>query len=103
MQPLFTEDQHVIQTFLSDTPQKAFTDGIGSWRVRGRFENLDTARCCHSSETGSKLAIMIANEVLRRLSIGSCLSSSTLLVGLERGWGDFVPGASIDSIDIADE
>ncbi len=34
---------------------------------------------------------------------GPLLSSSTLLVGLERGWGDFVPGASIDPIDNADE
>ena len=29
--------------------------------------------------------------------------SSTFLVGLERGWGDFVPGASIEPIDNADE
>ncbi len=34
---------------------------------------------------------------------GYLLSSPTLLVGSERGRIDFVPGASIDSIDIADE
>jgi hypothetical protein len=34
---------------------------------------------------------------------GAYLSSSTLLVGLERGRVDFVPGASIDPIDNADE
>jgi hypothetical protein len=41
--------------------------------VIGRFEYLDAARRCDSSETGPKLAIMIANEVLRRVSIGSRL------------------------------
>src|SRR6266852_1225 len=73
MQLLLAEDQHVIQALSPNTSQESFTDRIGSWRVIGRFEHLDAARRCDSSETGPKLAIMIANEVLRRLSIGSRL------------------------------
>src|SRR5258708_6730788 len=73
MQLLFMKDQYVIQALSSNTPQKAFTDGIGSRRMIRRFENLDAARCCNTSETGSKLAIMIANEILRHLSIRSRL------------------------------
>jgi len=39
-----------------------------------RFENLDAARGCNTSETGSKLVIIITDEVLRRLSKRSGLS-----------------------------
>src|ERR1700726_4763827 len=71
MQLLFTEDQYMFQALSPNTPQKAFTDGIGTRRVIRCFKYLDAARCCHSSETGSKLAIVIANEILRRVSIRS--------------------------------
>src|SRR5438876_3678520 len=74
MQLLLTEDQQVIQALSPDTPQKAFTDRIGSRRVIRCFQYLDTARCCDTSETGSKLAVVIANEILRRVSIRSRLS-----------------------------
>jgi hypothetical protein len=66
---LLIEDQHVVQALSSDTSQETFTDRIGSWRVIGRFENLDAARCCNTSETGSKLTIIITDEILRRVSI----------------------------------
>ena len=58
----------MIQALSSNTPQKAFTDGIGSWRVIRCCKNLDAACCCNASETGSKLAIMITDEILRRLA-----------------------------------
>src|SRR5258707_6859187 len=74
MQLLLMEDQQVIQALSPDTAQKAFTHCIGSWRVVRCFEDLDAARCCNTSETGSKLAIMIANEIFRRVSIGSRLA-----------------------------
>src|SRR5258708_40096568 len=73
MQLLFMKDQDVVQTLSPNTPQKAFTDRIGSWRMIRCFQYLDAALCCHSSETGSDLAIMIANEILRRVSIRSRL------------------------------
>jgi hypothetical protein len=73
MELLLTEDQYVIQALSPHTQEKAFTNRIGSWRVIRRFQYLNTARCCHASETGSKLAIMIADELLRRMSIRSGL------------------------------
>ena len=59
----------MVEALSPNTQEKTLTDGIGSWRLIRRFENLDAARCCHSCKTGSKLAIVIANEILRRLSI----------------------------------
>jgi len=73
MQLLLMEDQHVVQALSSHTAQKAFTDRISSWRMIGRFKYLDTARCCHMSETRPKLALVITDEILRRLSIQSRL------------------------------
>ncbi len=71
MQLLFMKDQDVVQTLPPNAPQKAFTDRIGSWRLIRCFKYLDATcdRC--SSETGSEFAIMIADEILRRLSIRS--------------------------------
>jgi len=67
MQMFLVEDQHVIQALSLDTQEKAFTDRIGSWRVIGRFQDLDAACCCNTRETGSKLAIIITDEILRCL------------------------------------
>jgi hypothetical protein len=63
----------MVQALSSHTAQKAFADRIGAWRMNGRCEYLDAAGCGHVSETGSKLAIMITDEVLRRLSVRSRL------------------------------
>jgi len=64
------QDQHVVQTFLSDAPQEAFTDGIGSGSVIGRLEKLDAAGCRHPSKAGPKFAVVIPNQIFRCLSIG---------------------------------
>jgi hypothetical protein len=71
MQLLFMKDQDVVQTLSPNAPQKAFTDRIGAFRVIRCFQYLDATCDCYSSETGSEFAIMITNEVLRRLSIRS--------------------------------
>ncbi len=63
----------MIQALSSDTQEKAFTDGIGAFRVIRCFAYIDATCCCHASATGSKLAIIIANEIPGGLSIGSCL------------------------------
>src|SRR5258708_32183090 len=55
------------------TPQKAFTDRIGSWCMIRRFQDLDAACSRNTSESGPKLAIMITDEILRRVSIRSRL------------------------------
>ncbi len=84
MQLFLMKDEHVIQALSSHTAQEAFTDRIGSWRVIGRFEYLDAARRCDSSEIGPKLAIMITNEVFGRLSIRSRLPQLLCYPGIGR-------------------
>jgi hypothetical protein len=68
------QDQEMIQAFSSHASQKAFADGICSWRSVRRSKYLDATRCCDASETVAKLAIIIANEIPGSLSIGSCFS-----------------------------
>ena len=68
------KDEQVIQTLATHTAQEAFADRIGPWRLVGRFQYLDATCGGHARETGSKCALTIAHEVLRRLSIGSCLA-----------------------------
>jgi hypothetical protein len=64
------QDEQMIEAFTSDTPQKAFTDGIGSRGVIRRFENLDSTRSRNTGEVHPKLAIVIPKKVFRPLSIG---------------------------------
>jgi hypothetical protein len=64
----------MVQAFLSHTPQEAFADRIGLWRVIGRFENLNRTRCSHASKARPKFAIVIANQILRYLPIRSSFS-----------------------------
>jgi hypothetical protein len=71
---LLVEDQEMVQAFLSHTPQEAFADRIGLWRVIGRFENLNRTRFSHASKARPKFAIVIANQILRYLSIRSSFS-----------------------------
>jgi hypothetical protein len=71
VQLLLVQDEQVIETLATHTAQKPFTDRIGAFRMHGRFQDLDAAGCGHASETGSKLGITIADELLRPLFIGS--------------------------------
>jgi hypothetical protein len=73
MQLLLVKNQHMIQALSSDTSQESFTDRIGSWSMIRCFEHRNTACYCNTSETRAKLAIMIANEIFRRVSIRSRL------------------------------
>src|SRR6266487_6468821 len=73
MQLLLMKDQYVVQTLSPNTPQKSFTDRIGAFRMIRCFQYLDATCDCYSSEIGSELAIMIANEIFRRVSIRSGL------------------------------
>ena len=66
---LLANDQQVVEACLSHTPQEAFADRIGSWGVRGSVENLNHTRCRHTSEAGSKFAIVITHEILWCLPI----------------------------------
>jgi hypothetical protein len=57
--------RHSCRTLL----REAFADCIGSGSVIRRLENLDGTRRRHSGKTGSKLAIIIANQILWCLPI----------------------------------
>jgi len=61
------KDQHMVKTFLSDTPQEAFADRIGAFRMNGRFQNLNGTGGRYPSKTWSKFAIVITNQILRGL------------------------------------
>ena len=68
---LLAEDQQVVQAFLSDAPQIAFADGIGLWHVNRRLEKFNiTGGHRHSPETGTKLAVVITDQILGYLPIG---------------------------------
>src|SRR5258708_26394032 len=69
---LLVKDQQVVKAFLSDTPQEAFADRIGSWRMKGRFENLNSTPCRHASNTWSKFAIVITYKKLLCFPIRGC-------------------------------
>jgi len=67
---LLLEDKQVIEALPSHTPQEALTDGIGLWRVVGRFEDLDATGLGNPREGHAKLAIVITDEVLRPYTKG---------------------------------
>ena len=66
---LLAVDQQVVQAFLSDAPHIALADGIGSGCMNRRCKDLDTARFRHPSKARPKFAIVIANQIPRRLPI----------------------------------
>jgi hypothetical protein len=63
------QDEQMIEALMPHTPQKAFTAGIRSRGVKGSLEELDGARCCHSGETRSELAIVVVDEICGGLPI----------------------------------
>jgi len=67
---LLMEDKQMIEALPSHTAQEAFTDGIGSWRVIGGFENLNATGFRNPRKARPKLALMIPDEVLRTRAIG---------------------------------
>ncbi len=74
MLPLM-QDQQVVQAFLPNTPQKAFADGVGSFRMNRRFEEPE-------------LALVITDQVLRGLSIRGGFSQVVRHPGIGRGSWD---------------
>ena len=63
-------NQQMVEAFLPHAPQKPLTDGVGSWCMNRRLEQLDAAGPRHTSEAGPKFGIVITNEILRYSSIG---------------------------------
>jgi len=70
---LLLQDEQMIEALTSHTSQEAFTDGIGSRGVIGRFENLDATGLGNSCKAHAKLAIIVPNEILRPHAISSGL------------------------------
>jgi len=78
------QNQQVIEAFLPHTPQESLTDGIGSRRVIGSFENLDATCPRHTSKARPKFAIVITNQVLWCLPIRGRFSELLGYPGLGR-------------------
>jgi hypothetical protein len=70
MQLLLLKDEKMIEALSPHTQEKPFTDRIGPRSMVRRFEYLNAAGYGHTNETGSKLAITITNEIVRRLPTG---------------------------------
>lgn len=64
---LLLQDEQMIETLAPHAPQKALADGIGSGSVRRGGENLNPARCGHTSETGPTFPIVLTDQILRHL------------------------------------
>ena len=78
-------NQQLIQAFLSDAPQEAFADRIGSWSVIRRFENLDTTCPRHPSKARPELAIVISDQVFWYLPIRGGFSQLLRYPSISRG------------------
>jgi hypothetical protein len=70
---LLLQNKQMVEAFTPHTPEKPFTDGIGSRSVIRCCENLDVTRLGNPCETHPELAIMITDEILRPLSKGGGL------------------------------
>jgi hypothetical protein len=70
---LLMQDEQIVEAFPPHTPEKAFTDGIGSRSMIWYCENLDVTRLGNPCEAHPELAIMITDEILRPLSKGGGL------------------------------
>ena len=68
------QDQQMVETFLPYAPQEPFTDGIRSWGMNRRFEQLDAAGFRHTNKARPKLPVVITNEILGCLPIRSGFS-----------------------------
>jgi hypothetical protein len=66
---LLLQDQQMVETFLPYAPQEPFTDGIRSWGMNWRFEQLDATGRRHPHKRASKFAIVISYQILGCLPI----------------------------------
>jgi hypothetical protein len=81
---LLLKNQQMVQAFLPYTPQEALADRIGAFRVNWRGEYLNPTRGRHASKARAKFVIVITNQVLWRLSIGSGFSELLRHPGIGR-------------------
>ena len=84
LEMLLMKNEQMIEAFLSNAPQIAFPDGIGSWGMIGRFQHLDAARFRHTSKARPEFAVVIPDQIRWCLPIRSRLSQ--LLRDPRIGW-----------------
>ncbi len=73
MELLLLQDEQVIETLSTDTAHKPLTDRLGSRCMGRRGEHLVAEGCGHAREMRSTRVLTISKEIVRPLSIGSCL------------------------------
>jgi len=78
------QDQQVVQACLSHAPQKPLTDGVSSGSVIGRLEQLDATGPRHPSKAGPKFAVVISNQIFRRVPIRGGFSKLLCHPGIRR-------------------
>ena len=64
----------MVEAFLPGTPQEALTDRVVSGSMNRRFEQLNRTGGRYTSKARPKFAIVITDQIFRRLSIGSRFS-----------------------------
>jgi hypothetical protein len=82
---LLAEDQQVVQACLSDAPQIAFADGIGSWCMNGDFEHLNPTGGRHASKARPKRALVLTNQIRGCLPIWGRFSELLRHPGIGQG------------------
>jgi len=82
---LLLQDQQVVQALLPHTSQEAFTDGIGSGSVIRGLEKLDATGRRYPEETGSKLAVVITNQIFGCMPIRGSFPKLLGHPGIRRG------------------
>jgi hypothetical protein len=68
------KNQQMIEILLPNAPGEALADRIGSWSAIGGLEQLDATGRRHSSKARPEFAVVITNELFRRLPIGGGFS-----------------------------
>jgi hypothetical protein len=64
------QDQQVVEAFLPHTPGEALTERIGSGSVIWSLEHFNATGRRHPHKKGSKLAIVITEQILRCVPVG---------------------------------
>ena len=82
---LLMQDQQMVKAFLPHTSQESLTDSIGSRRMIGGFENLDTTCPRHPSKARPELALVISDQVFWYLPIRGGFSQLLRYPGISRG------------------
>jgi len=82
------KNQQMIQAFLTNTSQEAFTDRIGSWRMNGRFEQLDATGLRHTSKARPKFVVVISYQILGCVPIRGGFSKLLCHPNIGRGSRD---------------